>query len=320
MTTNPEPLQSLGAVVLLAPPRKAVTWWNDISRFCFLMRAVRSIDEHLNAHYGPYPIYVLLAKDYEQNPLSELEAPYTEQDKALIRSWAPHSEVVFLEINMYTEDALEPDTTVKQILGWRKGLDGAVAGRDLGYTSMCRLWSGRLQMMDFMQNFKYYMRLDDDSLFTSKLEFDPFETMKEKGLHYAWKRNAHDKWGISKLFEVIDRHVELRAGLPFVTGNGRPFGAQGMQPYNNFHVASVEFWSSPKWQAFWDDLNKEHAFYKYRVGDANVHAATVMMLEETHAYEQWPALPYVHNTNDMPVGWGKKSWKNECDAAEQAQS
>jgi hypothetical protein len=273
------------------------------------MRAVRSVDEHLNQHYGPYPIYLLVAKDYDQDP-SKKDGPYTEQDRALIRSWAPRSQIIFQEINLYTGEALEPNTTVEQIAKWRVGHDGGTAGRDLGYQSMCRLWSGRVQTMPFLEAYQFYMRMDDDSLLMARLPFDPFVRMQENDLDYAYRRNSMEQWGVKKLAEIMEGHVNLSPDTPF-TQNGRYYGAE---PYNNFHISKVSFWSSPQWQAFWDDLNEEHAFFKYRLGDANVHAVAIMMLPQNR-YKKWPMFPYVHNTNDMPKGWGKKEWKLECEAA-----
>lgn len=302
--------ENLGAVVFLAPQRTELTWWSDTSRFCFLMRAVRSVDLHLNQQYGPYPIYILVAKDHALDPRKK-DGLYTEQDRALIRSWAPHSNVFFQEINLYSEDALEPDTTVEQITQWRKGEDGAIEGRDLGYQSMCRLWSGRVQTMDFLQKYTYYLRMDDDSLLTDQLPFDPFQQMLERGLEYAWRRNSFEEWGIDKLNEILNRHVEINYKTPF-TSEGEYIG---MEPYNNFHVSRVSFWSSPKWQAFWKDLNEEHAFFKYRLGDANVHAVTIIMIPRGK-YDMWHTFPYVHNSNDMEE-WGPPAWRLECEAAEQ---
>jgi Glycolipid 2-alpha-mannosyltransferase len=300
----------LGAVVVLGPPRNEITYWEDTSRFCFLMRAVRSIDLHLNRHYGPYTIYILVAKDYMSHPRNK-DGPYTQHDRDLIRSWAPNSEVIFIEIDLYSNDALEPNTTVEQIVRWRKGEDGGTEGRDLGYQSMCRLWSGRLQTMEFLRKYTYYLRMDDDSLLTEKLMFDPFQQMYEHRLNYAWRRDSAEIWGINKLKTLITKHITITDTTPFMS-RGEYYGSE---PYNNFHVSRVSFWSSPKWQAFWRDLNDEHAFFKYRLGDANVHAAAIMMMP-VGTFTTWPTIPYVHNTNDMRKGWAPKSWKLECEAAE----
>ena len=301
--------QRLGAVVVLAPPRNEITLWRNTARFCFLMRAIRSVDQHLNQHHGPYPIYVFVAKDYTLHP-RHTDGPYTEQDRALIRSWAPNSKIIFHEINLYSADALEPGTTVEQISRWRKGEDGGTGGRDLGYQSMCRLWSGRLQTMNVMRRFKYYLRLDDDSLFTDRLPFDPFQKMDEKGLIYAWRRDSFEKWGVSKLNELIQRHIRIEDDTLFT----RQREYWGSEPYNNFHVSRVSFWSSQKWQSFWKDLNEEHAFFKHRLGDATAHAAAIMMMPRVKV-ERWLSYPYAHNSNDMQNLWAPEAWKLECEAA-----
>eukprot|EP00980_Cylindrotheca_fusiformis_P010018 scaffold2214_cov139-Cylindrotheca_fusiformis.AAC.15 len=312
-TRNKRSESSLGAIVLLAPQRNEGSIW-EISRFCMLLRAVRSIDHHLNRQFGPYPIFILVAKDYKLDPKGK-DAVYTPRDRALLQNWAPNSTIHFQEVNLYSEDALEPNVTAEEISQWRAGKNGGIAGRDIGYQSMCRLWSGRLQSMSFLDGFTYYLRMDDDSLFTKDFAFDPFQRMKEENLEYVYRRKAKDKWGIRELWKVSKPYVDLnRQGtIPFLYGYGvnRRYG--GSQPYNNFHISTVSFWRSKKWSLLWEDMNRNHLFFKYRVGDANVHAIALMLMKNG-SYAMWPEVPYVHNSNDYS-SWGKKAWKEECDLA-----
>jgi hypothetical protein len=50
----------------------------------------------------------------------------TEQDRALLCRWAPHSTIIFEEINLFSQDAFDPNTTREHILRLRLGLEGAV--------------------------------------------------------------------------------------------------------------------------------------------------------------------------------------------------
>ena len=84
----------LGAIVLLAPQRNEGSIWAT-DRFCLLLRAIRSVDQHLNARFGPYPIFLLVSRDYEFDP-SGNDAPYTDDDRAVPRKWAPHSNLIFV--------------------------------------------------------------------------------------------------------------------------------------------------------------------------------------------------------------------------------
>eukprot|EP00934_Nitzschia_sp_Nitz4_P005313 Nitzschia sp. Nitz4//scaffold328_size19456//13174//14037//NITZ4_008722-RA/size19456-processed-gene-0.35-mRNA-1//1//CDS//3329547977//5303//frame0 len=280
-----------------------------MDRFCMLLRAIRSVDQHCNQQFGPYPIYILVAKDYDLDPRGK-DGPYSEKDRALLRSWAPHSTIHFVPVNLYSDDALEPGTTRDQILRWRQGKNGGVEGRDLGYVSMCRLWSGRLQSMSFLDKYTYYMRLDDDSLILKGMPYDPFQRMQQEDLTYVYRREASDHWGIQELWKVAKPHLLAQYSttrkLPF-THRGE---YDGMQPYNNFHISRVDFWRKEPWKTMWKESNDRHLFFKYRVGDANVHAIAVMMMMKDK-YDRWTDIPYVHNSNDYPK-WGKKAWKDEC--------
>ena len=218
---------------------------------------------------------------------------------------------------MYSKDALEPNTTVDQIIRWQAGLDGGVKGTDLGYRSMCRLWSGRLQHMSFLNEFEYYLRMDDDSLFLSDFKWDPFRRMQTEGLTYAYRRVVSDSWGIDELWKVSRRHIDLeRNNLPFAHRrfDNESYSYKGEQPYNNFHISNLKFWKSRRWTNLMNEMDNHHLFFKYRVGDANVHAISIMMMEE-NAVGFWKKTPYAHNTNDYDDGWGQQRWQDECDAA-----
>jgi hypothetical protein len=167
--------------------------------------------------------------------------------------------------------------------------------------------------MSFLDNYTYYWRMDDDSLLTAPLTFDPFERMENRQLIYAYRRMASDGWGIEKLWEVSQAYIDSqRTDLPFVVYQDGNIYYWGRQPYNNFHISRVDFWRSEGWQKIWNECNKQHLFFKYRVGDANVHAVAIMTMD-SNKFDIWPEFPYVHNSNDYGPGWGTKSWKIECE-------
>jgi Glycolipid 2-alpha-mannosyltransferase len=307
----------LGTVVFLAGRRNEITFFNTIDRFCFLLRAIRSFDEHVNRHYGPYPIHVLIATDHDKDD-KKFDAEYTEADRNLIRAWAPHSEVIFVNVSLYSGEALSPGITDALIEQYRQ--QDRAAGRPpvrIGYASMCRLWSFRLQAMDFLTPFRYYMRMDDDSLLFDKPEEDPFLKMQERKLQYLWQRPASDRNGVAELSQIADPYLtedSRHSRFAVTSGGGKLVSLSGMSPYNNFHITEVAFWRSPKWRQVMDEVDRKHLFYSRQLGDATTHAlATLFMKPGT--YESWSLFPYGHNTNDMGKSFHKDEYKEECKQA-----
>jgi hypothetical protein len=158
--------RDLGTVVFLAPPRNSGSGANHsvhgTTRFCLLRRAIQSVGEHFSTHQCAYPIHVLLPSDPEQGD-AESDGIYTEADRALLRADGLPSEVIFVSIPMYSGEALEPGASRELVDKWSTppGFEGSVARdppRKVGYRSMCRLYSGRLQALPFLQRFTFYMR------------------------------------------------------------------------------------------------------------------------------------------------------------------
>ena len=291
-----------GAVVVQAPPRNkgfegfTVGSWGK--RLCLFLHMIRSVDMHLNQAFGTtYPIFVIVSSDPEADPLGD-DAIYSIEDRKLIRSWAPASNVSFIDIAMYTGEALSPGIVRKQVNRWAEGRDDGVAGRPLGYRSMCRLWSGRLQMMSFLDDFEYYMRLDDDSFFTKDLDRDPFYVAHQNKLDYIYVRKSPDSFGLAQLKSVASAHGKFK-------GDGNS------SPYTNFHVARVSIFRSDKFKQFWADLEKKHVFMRYRVGDALLHAVIIDLFIPRNKVQTMPKLSYAHNSNDYP-NYPPAHWHQNC--------
>ena len=290
-----------GAILILAPPRnmKASTCtaqlrFKNLDRFCLLKQAVKSVDKNLNVALNKkYPIYIILASDPESDP-SGLDAEYTREDRENLQKYAPNSIMFFVKIPMYSGEALPPNTSPSDVDSWNQGKNGGVPGRPLGYRSMCRLFSGRLQSLSFLDQYDFYMRMDDDSYFKGPLKKDPFDEFKKLGLDYAFHRRASDPHGIHKLREIIKEFGKWSEIDP---------------PYNNFHIVNVSVFRSHKFKKLWDRCNEEKLFMKYRVGDALFHGA---LLEAFNLkYKQFDWLTYIHNVNDDP-NYPPKHWEDEC--------
>jgi hypothetical protein len=171
--------------------------------------------------------------------------------------------------------------------------------------------------MKFLTPYDYYMRMDDDSVLVAKPRFDPFVRMRDRGLQYAWRRDAVDPNGVPELWEAAQPYLTEASGAS-------PFGKlsygettvfqTGRSPYNNFHVSSVKFWRQPAWTSLMQDVDHQHLFYRTKMGDATAHAMATMLMR-AGTYERWPEFPYRHNNNDMGPAFHREEYKQECKRA-----
>jgi hypothetical protein len=68
---------SLGQVAL---DRKKISFYGSATEgFCLLAKVVQLVDQHLNSHFGPYPIYVVVTKDWQLD-LAKEDGEYTTLD------------------------------------------------------------------------------------------------------------------------------------------------------------------------------------------------------------------------------------------------
>ena len=87
----------------------------------------------------------------------------------------------------------------------------------------------------------------------------------------------------------------------------------GLQPYNIFHIATVDFWRSDEWRQMLRIYDERHLFFKYRLGDSAAHAMALMMMGESK-FDIWNDFQYGHNINDLGSLWWDltRAWNKEC--------
>jgi hypothetical protein len=152
---------------------------------------------------------------------------------------------------------------------------------------MCRFFSGVMQSHPDVAKYTHYMRLDDDSYFTT-----PFLTQKhiESDLlkhDYVYRSTFGDPQDQQSLWEFTleflrkegyAAHIEtLKKELRkkyFLRGDQYT----GLAPYNNFHIASQRLWQNPMIQRYIQAIEDSHGILKYGWMDANIHAMIMFAL------------------------------------------
>lgn len=149
----------------------------------------------------------------------------------------------------------------------------------------------RIQMVSSASgelNYKYLMRMDEESLLHSRIGYNLFDFMESKGYVYAFRQISWESGFSGENFHSFLRSFLLRNELlqpqwllnQCVPGTnvstyskrrcGDIYGA-----YNNFFISRIDFWKQPKIQHFLAHVKHSGKIYTKRWNDILWHSAAV---------------------------------------------
>jgi glycosyltransferase involved in cell wall biosynthesis len=162
---------------------------------------------------------------------------------------------------------------------------------------MCRFYT--LQVYDYVKEYDYILRLDDDSYIESPIRYDLFDLMRDEDFDYGY------------IHKEMDSHAETVATLPKFTR--RYIREQGVDVhcamndidalyyYTNFTVTRVAFWGQPEVQAYLRAVDQSLGIYQYRWGDHII---------QTHALKMFSRPERIYHFQDFKYTHGSHTWRN----------
>lgn len=82
----------------------------------------------------------------------------------------------------------------------------------IGYKRMCAFWFSGFLRVPLLQDYRYLLRLDDDSCILGKINFDVFQHLKSRNIHYAYREIGLDpKDVVVGLGDFVDHYVKGKA-------------------------------------------------------------------------------------------------------------
>jgi alpha 1,2-mannosyltransferase len=172
-----------------------------------------------------------------------------------------------------------------------------VLNHNVGYRHMCRFFS--LLIFDFIKDFDYYMRLDDDSYILSDVSYDLFGFMNENKKDYAFRVGTfeHEKC-VEKLEDFFINYLKNKNIKPkFLFENFHKSCWNRLGYYNNFHISKIEFWLRDDVNNFLKEIDTTGGFYFHRWGDAMIQTLAVQIFMEKNKVWQFLDFDYEHESN-----------------------
>lgn len=145
------------------------------------------------------------------------------------------------------------------------------------------------------------MRLDDDSFIFSPINYNVFDFMKKRGYNYGFRACSYEMQSIRKAWWA---YAENNSNIPEVKKtmdkehstfhNGKLKEACGF--YNNWSVADIQFFMSPKVQQFLRWIDDSQEIYTNRLGDLQIHTAAVSVFSPIDRIYRFTDFSYQHMT------------------------
>lgn len=176
-----------------------------------------------------------------------------------------------------------------------------IYGDSVSYRHMCRFESGFFYRHPLMQEYDWYWRVEPGVKLTCDLDYDLFKFMEDNGKKYGFSISIHEYeatvptlWDTTLQF--MKKHPEYIAKnnmLDFISDdNGLSYNMCHF--WSNFEIASLDFWRSPAYSAYFDYLDQAGGFFYERWGDAPVHSIAAALFLDRSEIHFFDDVGYFH--------------------------
>lgn len=169
--------------------------------------------------------------------------------------------------------------------------------KNLGYKHMCKFYG--IQIYDILSDYDYIWRLDDDSLISSKINYDVFRLMESNNYIYGYihgEQEYHQE--TVETLPAFTRNYITRQNIDI---NCDLNDIDAYYYYSNFTVTSVRFWHKPEVQAYLRAIDDYQGIYRHRWGDAVIQTLALKMFAEQDKIYHFQDISYAHTSH---------KWKN----------
>lgn len=199
----------------------------------------------------------------------------------------------------------------KNLEQWVKKQKSFVEGRPVGYRMMCRFFSGILQNHPTLDNFDYYIRMDDDSFFIEPKGLDVDKLIKKYDFDYLYRSVWTDHKEKEKIWEFTKNYAKKNNlsldGFKKLSLFNSKKEFNGRSAYNNFHISKISFWRRKDVKNFLNEIEKVDGSVIKHWHDTTIHSMLLGLFNATVVEKT--NFGYRHNDHYSLLGSLKIKYK-----------
>ena len=158
----------------------------------------------------------------------------------------------------------------------------------LGYRNMIRWYSVTIWTTLFELGYRHVMRIDDDSVFLSRVPYNLFDRLRTRGAVYGYRQTSSE-CGSAAFKPFVTQAMNL--SIPYCRVEEE---IQGF--YNNFFISDISWWLTPAVQRFVRAFDASGLIYTQRDNDLVFQSAVVRLLSTRSATLKFADWGYAHIT------------------------
>lgn len=181
-----------------------------------------------------------------------------------------------------------------------------IYGGSLSYRHMCRFNSGFFMHQPALQDFEWYWRVEPDIDFTCDISYDPFTFLRTNQKVYGFVMSLYEipatvpsLWNHTKeFFSLHPELLEKNNAFPLISDSKTPLDEASFNLchfWSNFEIASLSFFRSPAYTAFFEHLDSQGGFFYERWGDAPVHTLALALMVDKAKIHHFADMGYRHS-------------------------
>lgn len=181
-------------------------------------------------------------------------------------------EIKYIEVDLERRYPAEIESQIPEFFPHPTHGNGPVAfghpGFSRGYRNMCRFFSG--EYLNYLQGYKYYLRLDTDSYILSDLGYDIFNWASSKDLIYGYCKQAvqlDNPLVVEGLKEFSVSFADSNSFNIIVHPNQIE---NGKMYYTNIELGDADWLKNSNYYNYYKEIDRNGGIYIHRWGDAPI--------------------------------------------------
>lgn len=172
-----------------------------------------------------------------------------------------------------------------------------------GYRHMCRFFGYQIFRYfrelseSMMHRYDYILRLDEDSFLHSPISYNIFDYMRQHEHVYGFRLCTYEMASMKWAFSTLTRNL--------TTTPQRSIDPAMCAIYNNFFIASVDFFTTDPVVSFLRQVEQSGWMYRKHLGDLRLHSMVVYAYAPKSRIHRFLDFTYEHKTiKEDCVSWG----------------